>query len=332
MYPSKQKVSCSFCEWVGRKDKAKEHWRKKHPEETFKLKVSENNLTKYNFRKETTEGTRIITSGDADGDGDNNDDNKFEEQQQENVIILSPDDSTTSTSKTVISPSLSALGTPSVASTPSFASTSSNPSASSTPAKDFKSPTFIHDQLILITKQLSKITNAIDHITVENPSKESSSSFTEASDMDRLFDSIKCSNDLFMLRGLEINNQLDIITCAPCSAMKKHAPKHLLTSIKSSFGVFQHIEQKVDEPLSQRFRSLKSNLKLHFSNKLHIWCVREQEERQQAFEDFLKKNEKAGLNVGRAALFCIRSGLGGLKFVDTLNLLDLSGAAVGTYR
>ena len=108
------------------------------------------------------------------------------------------------------------------------------------------------------------------------------------------------------------------------------APKHLLTSIKSSFGVFQHIEQKVNEPLSQRFRSLKSNLKLHFSNKLHIWCVREQEERQQTFEDFLKKNEKAGLYVGRAALFCIRSGLGGL-FVDTLNLLDLSGAAVGTF-
>ncbi len=63
-----------------------------------------------------------------------------------------------------------------------------------------------------------------------------------------------------------------------------------------------------------------------------IWCVQEQEERKQAFEDFLRKNEKAGLNVGRAALFCIRSGLGGLKFVDTLNLLDLSGALVGTYR
>jgi hypothetical protein len=135
-----------------------------------------------------------------------------------------------------------------------------------------------------------------------------------------------------MLDSLEINNHLDTITCIPCSTWKKQAPKHLLNSIKSSFGIFQHIEQKAGEPLSQRFRSLKTNLKSHFLNKLHIWCVQKQEERKQALEDFVKKNEKAGMNVGRAALFSIRSGLGGLKFVETLNLLDLSGAAVGTYR
>jgi hypothetical protein len=41
--------------------------RKKHPEETFKLKISENNLTKYNFRKELPQRARSITSDDDDG-------------------------------------------------------------------------------------------------------------------------------------------------------------------------------------------------------------------------------------------------------------------------
>jgi len=318
MYPSKQQVSCFYCEWVGRKDKAKEHWQKKHPEETFKLKISENSLAKYHFRKETTQKTRTITSDD--------DTDQREDQQQANVITLSPciPISTTSTINSVTSPSISVVGTPSIPSTPS------NLSRSSSPPTNFKSPSSIQDQLILMAKQLSKLTDAVENIHLEKTSKESSS--TQAGDMEQLFESIKCSDDLFKLNYLEINNQLDTITCIPCSTWKKQAPKHLLTSIKSSFGIFQYIEQKVDEPLAQRFRNLKIHLKSHFSNKLHTWCMREQEERKQAFEDFLKKNETAGLNVGRAALFCIRNGLGGLKFVDTLNLLDLSGAAVGTYR
>ena len=65
MYLSKQQVSCFYCEWIGRKDKAKEHWRKKHPQESFKLKISENSLAKYHFRKETT---TTILSNDDDAD------------------------------------------------------------------------------------------------------------------------------------------------------------------------------------------------------------------------------------------------------------------------
>jgi len=39
------------------------------------------------------------------------------------------------------------------------------------------------------------------------------------------------------------------------------------------------------------------------------------------------------MNVGRAALFSIRSSLDkSNKFIETINLLDLSSAAVGTYR
>jgi hypothetical protein len=320
MFPSKQPVSCFYCEWIGRKDKAKEHWKKKHPEETFKLKISENSLKKYHFQKETTEKTRTITSDDDDAD-------KNEEQEEPNVIVLSPciPVSTATTTNTVISPSISILGTPSIPSTPA------NLSTLSSPTKHFKSPNSVQDQLASMAKQLSKMTDAIENIHLEKTSKETSS-LTQADDIEQLFESIKCLDDLFMLKSLEINSQLDTVTCIACCTCKKQAPKHLLTSIKSSFGIFQYTEQRADEPQSRRFRNLKTHLKLHFSNKLHMWCVREQEERKQAFEDFLKKNEKAGMNVGRAALFSIRSGLGGLKFVDTLNLLDLSGAAVGTYR
>ncbi len=70
MYPSKYQVSCFYCEWIGRKDKAKEHWRKKHPEKKFKLKVSENSLIKYHFRTETTESTGTNTNDDDDNDTD----------------------------------------------------------------------------------------------------------------------------------------------------------------------------------------------------------------------------------------------------------------------
>ncbi len=55
MYSSKQQASCFYCEWVGWKHKAKENCKKKYPEEIFKLKISENSLTKYHFWKETTE-------------------------------------------------------------------------------------------------------------------------------------------------------------------------------------------------------------------------------------------------------------------------------------
>ncbi|CAF1173329.1 unnamed protein product, partial [Rotaria magnacalcarata] len=97
MYPSKKEVSCFYCEWVGRKDKAKVRWKKKHPEETFKLRIAENNLSKYHFCTTTTESIRTITSDDEDAD-------KFEEQDQANVIILSPD-LPTSTISFAISPS-----------------------------------------------------------------------------------------------------------------------------------------------------------------------------------------------------------------------------------
>jgi len=164
-------------------------------------------LTKYHFRKETTEKTGTITNDDDGAD-------QNEEQEEPNVIHLSPCiPVSTATTNSVISPSISILGTPSIPSTPA------NLSTLSSPTKNFKSPNSIQDQLASMAKQLSKITNAIENIHLEKTSKESSqsSSSRQADDIEQLFESIKCSNDLFMLDSLEINNHLDTITCILCS-------------------------------------------------------------------------------------------------------------------
>lgn len=39
MFPSKELVTCFYCNWNGRKDKAKDHCKKQHPDKTFKLKI-----------------------------------------------------------------------------------------------------------------------------------------------------------------------------------------------------------------------------------------------------------------------------------------------------
>jgi hypothetical protein len=82
MYPRKQQVSCFYCEWVGRKNKSRDHWKRKQPNKKFKLKISENDLGKYRFQKETIEKTGTTTNDD--------DTDKNKEQEQANVIILSP--------------------------------------------------------------------------------------------------------------------------------------------------------------------------------------------------------------------------------------------------
>ncbi|CAF4631705.1 unnamed protein product, partial [Rotaria sp. Silwood1] len=88
---------------------------------------------------------------------------------------------------------------------------------------------------------------------------KASSSPSQEDEIEQLFENITCSNDFFKLKYLEINYQLDMITCIPSCAWKKQAPKHLLSSIKSSFGMFQHIEHKTGQSQSQKFRSLKTS-------------------------------------------------------------------------
>jgi hypothetical protein len=84
--------------------------------------------------------------------------------------------------------------------------------------------------------------------------------------MEQIFHNVRCSNGLHMLKHLEIDTQFGLITCVPCS-------KYLLSTIKSSFSVFEYVEQDVHKIQSQQFRSLKKILKIHYSNKFHIWRV-----------------------------------------------------------
>jgi hypothetical protein len=294
MFPSKEQVSCFYCDWNGRKDKAKDHCTRNHPGKTFKLKLAENNMEKF-FQKKTQGRETVI-------DAISNDE---QEQEQQSSIIISP-------------------------SPPSLIHSDPSPMPSGVV---LTSPTIysVHDQLLSMSKQLTKLSETIEQMNSDK-AKRHVSSIPQSDDIEQLFENIKCSNELYSLKHMEINNQLDTITCIPCLKFKKHAPKHLLSIIKSSFGSFEYVEQDATRVQSERFRNLKKALRHHYLNKLHIWCVEEDEKRKQLFDDFLRKNEKAGWNVGRAALFCIQGGLGGLKFVDTLNLLDISGASVGTYR
>ena len=128
------------------------------------------------------------------------------------------------------------------------------------------------------------------------------------------------------------DSRTELMICLPCSKHKSHAPKQLRSTVKSSFGVFNFIEQQAGHNQTESFRNLKKNLKAHLSNNLHAWCKEEEKKTKEEAESFLRKNEKAGYNIGRIALFCIRTELGGLKFMETINLIDLSGGSVGTIR
>ncbi len=92
-----------------------------------------------------------------------------------------------------------------------------------------------------------------------------------------------------MLKHLKINIQLHLITCIPCSNFKKQESKHLLNAIKTSFNMFEYIEQDQHQLQSQRFRSLKQSLKVHYRNKLHIGCVEQDDKLKQEFDNFFKK-------------------------------------------
>ena len=61
-----------------------------------------------------------------------------------------------------------------------------------------------------MAQQLSKITAAIENLHSEETRKESSAQRDET---EQLFENIKCSDDLLMFKCLEINIQLDTITC-----------------------------------------------------------------------------------------------------------------------
>jgi hypothetical protein len=85
----------------------------------------------------------------------------------------------------------------------------------------------------------------------------------------------------------------------PCSNFKKQTSKHLLNAIKSSFSMFEYIDQDQHQLQWQRFR------KAYYWNKLRIGCVEQDHKLKQELDDFLRKSRKARANVGRAELFCV---------------------------
>ncbi|CAF1612978.1 unnamed protein product [Didymodactylos carnosus] len=187
-------------------------------------------------------------------------------------------------------------------------------------------------QLFYMSEQLSNLSTKFDSLLGTKSSISNTKQANETEELDVMFNEIKSSDDLYKMKNFEINSQMELITCLPCSKHKTNTPKQLQSTIKSSFGVLKFIEQDGGYNQTQRFRDLKRNIRSHLSNSLHVWCRREEQKEKEVADDLMRNNEKAGYNIGRIALFCIRTGLGGLKFVETVNLIDLCGGTVGNYR
>ncbi|MDQ2753803.1 MAG: hypothetical protein M3R72_12340 [Bacteroidota bacterium] len=190
----------------------------------------------------------------------------------------------------------------------------------------------LQQQLFYVNEQLLNLNTKFDDLLGTKSSISTSRDANEGGELDTMFNEIKCSDDLYKLKNFEVNSQMELMTCLPCFKYKIRAPKQLQPSIKSSFGVFKFIEQDASYNQTQKFRDLKKHIRSHLSNNLHAWCMKEEQKEKEEADALMKKNEKAGYNIGRIALFCIRTGLGGLKFVEVINLIDLCGGTVGNYR
>ncbi len=69
--------------------------------------------------------------------------------------------------------------------------------------------------------------------------------------------------------------------------------------------MFEYNDEDQHQLQSQRFRNLQQSLKVHYWNKLHSWCVEQDDKLKQELDNFLRRNRKAGVNVGRTVLFCV---------------------------
>ena len=63
-----------------------------------------------------------------------------------------------------------------------------------------------------------------------------------------MFQNITCSNNLYMVKHLEINSQLDTITCTFCFQKKKQRqPRNICTviTIKPLCDIFEYVEHEL---------------------------------------------------------------------------------------
>ncbi|CAF1189379.1 unnamed protein product, partial [Rotaria sordida] len=99
----------------------------------------------------------------------------------------------------------------------------------------------VSDQLALMMEHFKKMTNAIDQISLEKTMVQLPSS-SQSDDLEQMFQNITCSNDLYMLKYLEIVSWIPSHVYLILN-LKKQALKHLLSTIKLSFGIFEKSEQ-----------------------------------------------------------------------------------------
>lgn len=297
MFPSKETVSCFYCEWTGRKDKLVSHSNVHHPGSKVQVKIVPNALS--TFWKQQSVSPATDETESSTNVNDVNEDSPNIRQTQ--LTTTSP------------------VATP--ATTPSMLSSFS-------PSNERQ----LQQQLSYMNEQLLNLNTKFDSLLVTKSSISTTKEANEGEELDTMFNEIKSSDDLYKLKNFDINQQMELMTCLPCSKHKMRAPKQLLSTIKSSFGVFKFIEQDAGSNQTQKFRDLKKSIRAHLSLNLHVWCTKEEQKEKEEADVLMKKNEKAGYNIGRIALFCIRTGLGSLKFVEAINLVDLCGGVVGNYR
>ncbi|CAF1473248.1 unnamed protein product [Adineta ricciae] len=317
MFPSKETVSCFYCEWTGRRDKLASHSNAHHPGSKVQVGIAPNALSTFWRQKSVPLATDQIEKR-TNLNNANEDSPTFDQTQATATSSLTSPVTTTSS---FTSP---------VTTISSFASPVTTPNAPSpfSPSNEHQ----FQQQLFYMSEQLSNLSTKFDSLLGTKSSISTTKEANEGEEFDVMFNEIKSSDDLYKMKNFEINSQIELMTCLSCSKHKTHAPKQLQSTIKSSFGVFKFIEQDAGYNQTQKFRDLKKSIRFHLSNNLHIWCAREEQKEKEEADDLMRKNEKAGYNIGRIALFCIRTGLGGLKFVETINLIDLCGGTIGNCR
>jgi hypothetical protein len=295
MFRSKETVGCFYCEWTGRKDKLLSHSNTHHPGCKVRVGIARNALSTL-WKQQSV----LLATDEADNPTNANDANEDSPTFDQTQLTTMSSRATPLTSPTIPSPF--------------------------SPSNEHQ----LQQQLSYMSEQLLNLGTKFDSLL---DTKSSISTTKEANEeLDVVFNEMKSSDELYKMKNFEINSHMELMTCLPCSKHKTHAPKQLRSTIKSSFGVFKFIEQAGGYSQTQKFRDLKKSIRSHLSNSLHVWCTQEEQKKREEADDFMRKNEKAGYNIGRIALFCIRTGLGGLKFVETINLVDLCGSAVGNYR
>ncbi|CAF3720205.1 unnamed protein product, partial [Rotaria sordida] len=121
----------------------------------------------------------------------------------------------------------------------------------------------VSDQLALMMEHFKKMTNAIDQISLEKTMVQLPSS-SQSDDLKQMFQNITCSNDLYMLKYLEIVSWIPSHVYLILN-LKKQALKHLLSTIKLSFGIF---EFKNKNNFDESLRKFIDQIQVHMINYL----------------------------------------------------------------